>query len=50
MISITTFSVTLMFSILAHANRISIPDPLILALFGAAILAIAGFIKKMSKK
>jgi hypothetical protein len=46
MISITIFSISLMVGILAGADKIIIPDPLILALLGVALFAMAAFIKR----
>jgi hypothetical protein len=46
MISLTIFSVSLMFGILAGVNKIIVPDPLILALWGVALFAIAAFLKR----
>ena len=46
MIFITIFSVSLMFGILAGADKIIIPDHLIFALLGVTLFAIAAFIKR----
>ena len=46
MISLTIFSVSLMFGILAGVNKIIIPDSLILALWGVALFAMAAFLKR----
>jgi hypothetical protein len=46
MISITLFGVSLGVGILAGADSLALPDPLIPALLGVALLAVAASIKR----
>jgi hypothetical protein len=46
MLLIPIFALSSFFSILGSIQEIGFPDPLIEALFGIAILSIAGFMKR----
>jgi hypothetical protein len=47
MISIVIFTTTLPFTLAGNIREFSIPDPLIVALFGVALLTLAAFIKRI---